>query len=88
MIGDDPGSVRETDDCGRCGVSIQSDGENEYRHRLLLEDYARSSGSRIAEKLCGTCWHHIQQAVIGESGWVFEAGDKHPVPADSGGEKP
>jgi hypothetical protein len=52
--------------CSRCGTPISDDGEGEYRDRVILEDFARSSGANLETKLCHPCWRAVFAFATGD----------------------
>lgn len=54
-----------TETCRRCGDHVPPDGQGEYRQRIVLEDFARSSGSRLKAKLCYNCWWDVFHDIDG-----------------------
>lgn len=57
--------VVDSDECPACGETIRKDETDECRHRIILDDVARSHAGYEAAKLCADCWGDVAEFVRG-----------------------
>lgn len=54
--------------CSACGAELVDESGTEFRHRVSIQDTARSKSVYTTRQLCPTCWERVAAFINGKGG--------------------